>query len=91
VTDREKPIINAEQQSPVLPRNVADLPDNSLLTVEEVAAWLRVEPAWVRAHASGNRRPEIPRLKLGRFLKFVKGDISQFLRQLKNQSQGSQC
>ena len=49
-------------------RNKTD--DELLLTVQEVAAWLRVSPAWVRAHASGHRRPVIPSIKLGAFRMF---------------------
>jgi hypothetical protein len=48
-------------------RNLADLPDDAVLDVEEVSDWLRVRPAWVRAHASGNRRPVLPSFKMGKF------------------------
>jgi hypothetical protein len=41
-----------------------------LLTPEEVATWLRVSPAWVRAHANGNRQPKLPSLKVGAFRRF---------------------
>lgn len=65
---------------------ISNLPGDAVLTVEEVAVWLRVEPAWVRAHANGNRRPFLPSLKVGKFQRFLKGDINQFLRELKRQT-----
>ncbi|MGI9069738.1 MAG: helix-turn-helix domain-containing protein [Bryobacteraceae bacterium] len=62
------------------------MPDNgppeSLLTVEEVAIWLRVRPAWVRAHANSNRRPKLPSLKVGAFRRFRRQDILKFLEEL---------
>jgi excisionase family DNA binding protein len=53
-----------------------------LLTVEEVAEWLKVEPAWVRAHANGNRQPRLPSMKMGRYHRFRREDIERFLDQL---------
>ena len=55
------------------------------LTVEEVAAWLKVSPEWVRAHANGNRRPKIPSVKLGRFRRFDREQVEQFLKAYANQ------
>jgi hypothetical protein len=57
-------------------------PGEELLTPEEVATWLRVKPAWVRAHANGNRKPKLPSLKMGAFLRFRRQDILEFLEQL---------
>jgi hypothetical protein len=57
-------------------------PTEDLLTPEEVATWLRVKPAWVRAHANGNRKPKLPSLKVGAFLRFRRQDILRFLEQL---------
>jgi Helix-turn-helix domain len=57
-------------------------PVERLLTVEEVAAWLRVEPAWVRAHANGSREPKLPSLKVGAFCRFRRQDIQRFLEEL---------
>ena len=47
----------------------------SLLTPEDVATWLKVKPAWVRAHANGNRKPELPSLKMGAYRRFRREDI----------------
>src|SRR4051794_28738896 len=53
-----------------------------LLTVEEVATWLRVKPAWVRAHANGNRNPNSQALKWEHFADFGGHDILRFLEEL---------
>jgi excisionase family DNA binding protein len=53
-----------------------------LLTVQEVADWLRVKPAWVRAHANGNRKPKLPSVKLGAYRRFRREDVARFLEEL---------
>lgn len=53
-----------------------------LLTPEDVATWLKVKPAWVRAHANGNRKPELPSLKMGAYRRFRRQDIQAFIEQL---------
>jgi helix-turn-helix protein len=62
------------------------VPENAsadeLLTVEDLAGWLKVKPAWVRAHANGNRKPELPSLKMGAYRRFRRQDIQAFLEQL---------
>lgn len=50
-----------------------------VLTVEQVAAWLQVTPAWVRAHANGNRSPKLPAIKLGKHVRFRRADVEDFL------------
>ena len=50
-----------------------------LLTVQEVAAFLRQKLSWVRAHASGARRPVLPSVKLGKFVMFRRADIENFV------------
>lgn len=53
--------------------------EEKLLTVEEVAAWLRVKPSWVRAHANGNRRPQIRSVKLGAHVRFRAEDVQHLI------------
>lgn len=53
-----------------------------LMTVEEVAAWLCVKPAWVRAHANNSRKPKLPSLKVGAFRRFRRQDILKWLEEL---------
>lgn len=51
--------------------------DKDILTVEEVAQWLRVSPSWVRAHANRNRRPFLPGFKAGKYVRFERGSVSR--------------
>ena len=68
-----------EARMPTLPEIAAPA---RLLTVEEVADWLCVKPAWVRAHANGSRRPIIPSIKIGRSRRFRREDIERWLSKL---------
>ena len=52
-----------------------------LLTVAEVAESLGVSPAWVRQHASGVRRPVLPSVKMGKVLRFRRGDVERFIQE----------
>ena len=50
-----------------------------LLNVKEVAAFLQQKLSWVRAHASGARRPVLPSVKLGKFVMFRRVDVEGFV------------
>jgi predicted DNA-binding transcriptional regulator AlpA len=50
-----------------------------LLNVSEVAAFLQQKLSWVRAHASGARRPVLPSVKLGKFVLFRRADVEGFV------------
>ena len=52
-----------------------------LLTVEEVAQLLRVPRSWVYEHARPTSKPWLPHLKLGKYLRFRREDIDNFIRQ----------
>jgi predicted DNA-binding transcriptional regulator AlpA len=54
---------------------------NHLLTMIEVASFLRVSAAWVRDHASGRRRPVLPSVKLGRSVRFRRFDVCRFIEE----------
>lgn len=51
------------------------LNDDSTLTAQEVAQWLRVSPSWVRSHASGQCRPKLPSEKFGKYIRFRWGTL----------------
>ena len=53
----------------------------ALLTVEEVARRLRVPKSWVYEHTRPSSNPQIPHLKLGKYLRFRPPDIEDFVRQ----------
>ena len=60
------------------------IPDDParLLSVEEVAALLKMSTAWVRQHANGLRHPTIPSVKLGKSLRFRRDRVLQFIESM---------
>lgn len=48
----------------------------SLLTVNEVAAWIRCSPQAIYSWAECG---QIPHLKIGRLLRFARADVQRFL------------
>lgn len=69
--------MSSESQLGKLPR---------LLSVSEVAEWLGMSSAWVRAHASGRRRPRIPAVRFGSedsrsVWKFQPADVENFIKE----------
>lgn len=52
-----------------------------LLTVEEVADILRVRPRWVYEAAA---RGELPRIKVGGYVRFHRADIERWIEQRKD-------
>ncbi len=56
------------------PPGPEDLQD--LLTLEEVAAWLRVPRSWIYERT---RKGQIPHLKLGKYLRFRRNALTAWL------------
>jgi excisionase family DNA binding protein len=54
--------------------------DPPLMTVEEVAQYLAMSPAWVRQHACGLRKPHLPSIKLGKSVRFRRATIQTFIK-----------
>jgi excisionase family DNA binding protein len=54
-----------------------------LLTAEEVAALLRVTPAWVYAETRGHR---IPHIRLGRYVRYRREAIFLWMDELEGRS-----
>jgi excisionase family DNA binding protein len=50
-----------------------------LLTVGEVARLLKVPPSWIYEHVRPSSRPLLPHVKLGKYLRFRRQDIEDFL------------
>ncbi len=65
-----------------LARRLSTLPDDIVLTVEEVALYLGVTASWVRAHANKNRRPHLPGFKAGKYLRFRLGAVRDWVRRM---------
>jgi predicted DNA-binding transcriptional regulator AlpA len=53
-----------------------------LLTVEQVAERLGMSTVWVYQHSSGERRPQIPYIKLGRSVRYRASSVEDFVRAL---------
>jgi len=51
----------------------------ALLTVEDVAALLRVSPDWVRDHAS-RKQPRLPVIRVGKLLRFRSHEIERWIQ-----------
>jgi excisionase family DNA binding protein len=51
-------------------------PEATLLNVDEVAQILRVPRSWVYSHLS-----ELPVIRLGRYVRFLRSEIERFLEQ----------
>src|SRR2546428_6255902 len=55
---------------------------HELLTVEEVAALLKVSPSWVYEHTRSRGTPRaerLPHIKIGKYVRFEAGAIRAFL------------
>jgi excisionase family DNA binding protein len=52
----------------------------SLMTVSEVAAYLRMSAAWVRQHAGGLRLPIVPSVKMGKAVRFRRAAVVEFVQ-----------
>lgn len=52
-----------------------------LLTPKDVAQLLGVSEQWVRLHANG-AAPQLPHLRLGRFLRFRRVDIEAWVERM---------
>lgn len=63
--------------------------DSALLTVQEVAAILKVPVSWVYEHTRGNCREKLPYVKVGEYLRFFDADISNYLHMIRARNGGS--
>jgi hypothetical protein len=62
-------------------RDIHALPEDAVLDVAEVAAWLGVSLRWVQSHSNKSRRPYLPAMKVGKFLKYRKGAVQKTIEQ----------
>jgi excisionase family DNA binding protein len=58
-----------------------ELEPGVLLTVEQVAQRLQVPRSWIYEHTRPASRPCLPHLKLGKYLRFRREDIDDFIKQ----------
>jgi excisionase family DNA binding protein len=57
-----------------------------LLTVEEIAASLRVPPSWVYERVRRSGKEKIPHLKIGKYLRFRLGEVRVWVEQQRVQA-----
>jgi len=78
--DTGSPSSSRAHDESVATRSSSDL--HELLTVEEVAALLKVSPSWVYEHTRSRGTPRaerLPHIKIGKYVRFETGAIRAFL------------
>jgi hypothetical protein len=51
-----------------------------LLTIEELCAWLKVQPSWIYERVRLRTIDQLPHIKLGHYLRFEKQAVVGYLR-----------
>lgn len=54
--------------------------NQNLLTVEELAEMLRVPKSWVYSRTRETGPEAIPRVKVGKYIRFVEADVMDWLK-----------
>lgn len=57
----------------------------ALLTVHEVAGFLRVPPSWVYERTRHRGRDRLPHIKVGKYLRFRPSDVETYLETLRRE------
>jgi excisionase family DNA binding protein len=52
-----------------------------LMTVQEVAEFLRVSVTFVYDHSNGNRQPFLPSVKMGKSVRFRRAAVMAFIKE----------
>ena len=52
---------------------------DELLTVDELAAWLKVPPSWIYERTRRRGEGRLPFLKLGKYLRFEEAAVRAYL------------
>ena len=56
---------------------------DELLTIDELAAILKVPRSWIYFHTRKRSKNAIPHVKIGRYLRFSEADVRRFLNRLR--------
>jgi excisionase family DNA binding protein len=56
--------------------------DQRLLTVEEMSELLRVPRSWLYARTRQTGPGTIPKVKVGRYVRFIEADVFEWLKKL---------
>ena len=57
-------------------------PGEELLTIDELAALLKVPKSWIYAHTRPRSNTRLPHVKLGKYLRFSEHEVRAFLQGL---------
>jgi excisionase family DNA binding protein len=60
-----------------------------LLTIQEVADFLKVSKSWVYAMTSGVSKNSIPYVKVGKYIRFEEAEVVEWVRKQRSQKQNS--
>lgn len=66
----------------ILPSAVDGRPDplDELLTVDELAALLKLPKSWIYGYTRRRGVDRLPHIKIGKYLRFFESDVREFLR-----------
>jgi len=56
---------------------------DELLTIDELAAILKVQRSWIYLHTRKRSKTAIPHVKIGKYLRFSEADVRRFLNRLR--------
>ena len=56
---------------------------DELLTIDELAAILKVPRSWIYLHTRKRSKTTIPHVKIGKYLRFSEADVRRFLNRLR--------
>lgn len=63
----------------VTPHESSDADLDGLLTVDELASFLKVPKSWIYGHTRKRGVERLPHIKLGKYLRFFESEVRGFL------------
>ena len=63
--------------------SASDEYSDELLTIDELAAILKVPRSWIYLHTRHRSKTTIPHVKIGKYLRFSEADVRRFLDRLR--------
>jgi len=63
--------------------SASDEYSDELLTIDELAAILKVPRSWIYLHTRKRSKTAIPHVKIGKYLRFSEADVRRFLNRLR--------
>jgi excisionase family DNA binding protein len=64
-------------------REPIDRNSGELLTIDELAAHLKVAKSWIYTHTHARTKPRLPSIKLGKYLRFRLPEVYAYLETLR--------